>query len=427
MYVGNSFDHTVTPIDARTRTARAPIRVAGPEEIAIAPDGATAYVTGSVSNSVNWRTGRVTPIDTATNKAEAAVHVGLGPAGIAITPNGKTAYVADGGSVWPIDLATRKVATAISVRSATRIAITPDGTTAYVAGDVALNHAVVTPIDLATGTAGAEIRAGTYPRRIVITPGHGPVAKRGYYLVASDGGVFTFGSARFFGSAGGMKLNRPIVGMAVTPDDRGYWLVASDGGVFSFGDARFYGSLAGQHLNRPITGIASSSRGGYWLLGAGGGVSSFGRAYHRGSVFNLRAGTIASAISGTPDGTSYLVALSDGDVVRFTGAQFLGATGPALGPPKPPIVAIASTPHATGYWLVDADGGTFAFGNARPLASAVGIAHTGTVVGAAASDAHGYWLATSEGGVFSYGAARFAGSLGARHLNQPIVGIAAAS
>ena len=59
----------------------------------------------------------------------------------------------------------------------------------------------------------------------------------GYWLVASDGGVFSFGDATFHGSTGGMTLNKPIVGMAATPDGGGYWLVASDGGVFSFGDA----------------------------------------------------------------------------------------------------------------------------------------------------------------------------------------------
>ncbi len=30
--------------------------------------------------------------------------------------------------------------------------------------------------------------------------------------------------------------------IAVTPDGHGYWLVASDGGVFTFGAARFEGS-----------------------------------------------------------------------------------------------------------------------------------------------------------------------------------------
>jgi hypothetical protein len=53
-----------------------------------------------------------------------------------------------------------------------------------------------------------------------------------------------------------MKLNRPIVSMITTPFVKGYWLVASDGGIFNFGDARFLGSTADRHLNRPIVGIA---------------------------------------------------------------------------------------------------------------------------------------------------------------------------
>jgi hypothetical protein len=36
----------------------------------------------------------------------------------------------------------------------------------------------------------------------------------GYWLVAADGGIFTFGDAQFFGSTGAIRLNRPIVGMA---------------------------------------------------------------------------------------------------------------------------------------------------------------------------------------------------------------------
>src|ERR1019366_4656383 len=64
----------------------------------------------------------------------------------------------------------------------------------------------------------------------------------GYWLVATDGGIFSFGNAAFHGSAGNIKLTKPVVGMAATPDGGGYWLVASDGGVFSYGDAAFHGS-----------------------------------------------------------------------------------------------------------------------------------------------------------------------------------------
>ena len=57
---------------------------------------------------------------------------------------------------------------------------------------------------------------------------------RGYWLVASDGGIFNFGDAGFDGSAGSLALNRPIVGMAADPDGQGYWLDGSDGGVFAY-------------------------------------------------------------------------------------------------------------------------------------------------------------------------------------------------
>jgi hypothetical protein len=50
--------------------------------------------------------------------------------------------------------------------------------------------------------------------------------------------------------------------MATTPDGKGYWEVASDGGVFSFGDAGFFGSIAGQSLNAPIIAMASTPDGG---------------------------------------------------------------------------------------------------------------------------------------------------------------------
>jgi len=61
--------------------------------------------------------------------------------------------------------------------------------------------------------------------------------------VASDGGIFSFGDAQFYGSMGGHPLNEPVVAMESTADGRGYWMVASDGGVFAFGDAGFVGSV----------------------------------------------------------------------------------------------------------------------------------------------------------------------------------------
>ena len=83
----------------------------------------------------------------------------------------------------------------------------------------------------------------------------------GYWLLASDGGIFAFGDRLLYGSTGGMHLNAPIVSMTPTPDGGGYWLVGSDGGIFSFGDAGFYGSTGGMPLDKPIVGMASTIDG----------------------------------------------------------------------------------------------------------------------------------------------------------------------
>src|SRR3989442_343418 len=77
---------------------------------------------------------------------------------------------------------------------------------------------------------------------------------KGYYMVASDGGIFAFGDAHFVGSMGGKHLNAPVESLVPDGDGTGYWLVASDGGIFSF-DAPFKGSMGEAKLAKPITGI----------------------------------------------------------------------------------------------------------------------------------------------------------------------------
>ena len=105
----------------------------------------------------------------------------------------------------------------------------------------------------------------------------------GYWLVAGDGGIFSYGDAGFHGSTGGLSLVAPIVGMAATPSGGGYWLVAGDGGIFSYGDAGFHGSTGGLSLVAPIVGMAATPSGeGYWLVARDGGVFAFGDARFEG-------------------------------------------------------------------------------------------------------------------------------------------------
>jgi hypothetical protein len=91
-----------------------------------------------------------------------------------------------------------------------------------------------------------------------VTARAGGPSPEGYWLVASDGGVFGFGDAGFHGSTGAERLARPIVGLAASPTGNGYWLVASDGGVFSFGDAGYHGGLGGSPPRNPIVGVVSA-------------------------------------------------------------------------------------------------------------------------------------------------------------------------
>jgi hypothetical protein len=65
---------------------------------------------------------------------------------------------------------------------------------------------------------------------------------KGYDEVASDGGIFAFGKAKFYGSLGNKRLKSPVVGMAVTPTGQGYYELDSNGSVSAFGRAKFLGS-----------------------------------------------------------------------------------------------------------------------------------------------------------------------------------------
>ena len=100
----------------------------------------------------------------------------------------------------------------------------------------------------------------------------------GYWLVASDGGVFAYGDAGFYGSIPGIplhpagsgfphSLDAAIVGMVPTYDNAGYFMVASDGGVFSFGDAKFEGSCPGIGgcEGAAVAVMPDSSGNGYWV------------------------------------------------------------------------------------------------------------------------------------------------------------------
>jgi hypothetical protein len=183
---------------------------------------------------------------------------------------------------------------------------------------------------------------------------------QGYWLLGADGGVFSYGLARFHGSTGGLRLNAPVVGMASTPDGGGYWLVARDGGIFAYGDATFFGSMGGQRLNQPIVGMAvDQASGGYWLVAADGGVFSFNAPFH-GSTGSLVLNKPIVGMEAAPDGSGYRLAARDGGVFSFD----LPFAGSRAGQDPTPTVGITGAGNS-GYWLLDSCGGVAPFGSAQ--------------------------------------------------------------
>ena len=263
-------------------------------------------------------------------------------------------------------------------------------------------------------------------------PVNGPPPTYGYWLVGSDGGIFTFGSATFYGSTGNLRLQRPVVGISPTANKGGYWLVASDGGVFAFGNAGFFGSIPGiglnpagsglpHSLNAPIVGmVPSSDGGGYFMVASDGGVFAFGDARFEGSCPGI-GGCSGAAVAVVPDasGNGYWLITQSGNVYTFGDAPFYGTPG-AQGSP---VTSAVRTADGKGYWILLANGTVDAYGDAvfrgSPVGS-VGGFNPATAIFADA-DGGGYWVASAAGAVFPYGDAPNDGSMAGTHLNGSII------
>ena len=225
----------------------------------------------------------------------------------------------------------------------------------------------------------------------------------GYWTVTPTGAVTPHGAAPALGSPGlsNLRLAQPIVGMTATIDGNGYWLVASDGGIFSYGDATFYGSTGGIHLNKPIVGMAATNDGrGYWLVASDGGIFSYGDAMFHGSTGSIVLNKPVVGMAVTPDGGGYWLVASDGGIFSYGDAYFYGSTGSIR--LNLPIVGMAPAPDGRGYWLVGFDGGVFTFGDADFYGSTAGwgVYAYGVIINPATA---GYDVVTANGTSVAFG------------------------
>lgn len=185
---------------------------------------------------------------------------------------------------------------------------------------------------------------------------------RGYWLCNNQGGVFTFGDVAFYGSPHGIVVGT-IRAMAAHPNGRGYWLVSSNGSVYSYGSVQYYGGNP-VGASTIIDIVPTLNGGGYYLLDDTGHVYTFGNAVYRGGA-TINSPRVATGMALHPDGAGYYITDDHGTVTIHGSARTRAANG-HWDPNNlhDPIVSIAVMPTGAGYILAGGDGGVFTFGDA---------------------------------------------------------------
>ncbi len=198
------------------------------------------------------------------------------------------------------------------------------------------------------------------------TAGSSPSATPGYY-----GSIPGLGFAPA-GSTNPKRLNAPIVGMVPSADGAGYFMVASDGGVFAFGDAKFEGSCPGIGgcAGAAVAVMPDASGNGYWLVTATGHVYTFGDAAYYGAP-GPQSVPVTAAVR-THDGARLLAPLRQRRGFRLRRRRRPRrprrsgrGSGPGHRPSSPPRTAAGTgshrptgpctptgTPPTTGAWRV---------------------------------------------------------------------------
>lgn len=262
-------------------------------------------------------------------------------------------------------------------------------------------------------SAGAELRhAGT--------PASAPAAARkGYWMVSSDGTVHAFGDAQHFGNAavGG----HPAVDLEAAPSGAGYWVVDDRGAVHAFGAAPYLGGSPALGHGERVTSLSAVPDGaGYWLFTSLGRALAYGSAPSLGDLGHLRLNAPVLDSVATPSGAGYYLVAADGGIFTFGDAVFAGSTGDLR--LNAPVQSLVPDPDGAGYWMVASDGGIFAFD--APFYGSMGDVRLNRPVTGMVGAAAGYLMVGEDGGIFTFAGAPFLGSLGDRPPGAPVTSVA---
>lgn len=149
-----------------------------------------------------------------------------------------------------------------------------------VPGNVDVNIALPSLFSTTT-IAEAKVQVPNAVDAVLVPGGPGPNAfgQDPLWVVGSDGGVFAFNGAPFFGSIPALGLTiepgQRIVSIVSTVGGQGYWLFGADGGVFSFGDAQFFGRPVHDGPTAPQVVGASAYGDGYKIIFDNGFVATY--------------------------------------------------------------------------------------------------------------------------------------------------------
>jgi invasion protein IalB len=273
-----------------------------------------------------------------------------------------------------------------------------------------------------TFTVKAVNVAGTGPASAPSAPvaTHHPV---GYWMLGSEGVVYSFGDAQDRGEPGAALGGIAAVDIEPDPAGDGYWVVDEMGRVYAY-DAPHLGNVDTSRLSRneKVTSLSATPAGdGYWIFTTRGRVLGFGTARSYGDLLDLTLnGPVLDSIA-TPSGKGYYMVASDGGVFAFGDARFHGSMGGVR--LNAPVQSLVPDPDGAGYWLVASDGGVFAF--QAPFRGSMGSTPLNRPVTGMVPYGNGYLMVGEDGGIFSFSDMPFRGSLGANPPARPIVSVAA--
>jgi myo-inositol-hexaphosphate 3-phosphohydrolase len=247
--------------------------------------------------------------------------------------------------------------------------------------------------------------------------------RSGYWMVGSDGRVYSFGDAKGYGDAI-LAAGAQAVDLEPTPSGNGYWIIDDQGHVFAKGDAKALGDVDRAILSpaEVVTSLSATRTGnGYWAFTSLGRAIPFGDAVFYGDMSKTKLnGPVLDSIP-TASGKGYYMVGSDGGIFSFGDAEFKGSMGGK--PLNKPVQSLVPDSDGVGYWLVASDGGIFAF--EAPFKGSMGAVKLNKPVTGMVRYGDGYLMVGEDGGIFSFSSKKFVGSLGDNPPQKPITSVAA--